>query len=70
MSKLKIWRTEREDYILERKHRHLFCAEVLFTIYGDCQDMWLHLMMYAMAFEIYGQAWNIDQKIKKDIYGR
>jgi hypothetical protein len=70
MSKLKLWRPEREEYILESKHGHLFRAEVLFAIHGDCVDMWLQLILYAMAFEIYGQAWDIDQKIRKAIYGK
>ena len=47
----------RESYVQRYKVGHLYCAEVFHDRGGE-RSMWLQLLYWAMAEDVYGEHWD------------
>lgn len=54
----------REAYVLRWSEQHLYVAEAHHAL-GNETSMWLSLINYAMAEEIYGEHWDYVNKLKE-----
>jgi hypothetical protein len=58
----------REAYVLKWSEHHLLVAEAHYGL-GNETSMWLALINYAMAEEIYGEHWDYVNKLKEKNHG-
>ena len=53
----------KEATIEEGRTLHLKIAELIYDKFGDCRSMWIQLLSWVDAEDIYGEKW--DEYIKR-----
>jgi two-component sensor histidine kinase len=54
----------RQSYVQRMANNHLHIAEVHHKI-GNNRSMWLSLLYYAMAEDVYGEHWDYVNRLKE-----